>query len=556
MNLVVYNTLTRRKEVFQPLSTGGFQSISDSQGGPDPGLWHTSASADAEKPLVRMYVCGVTVYDLCHLGHARTYVVWDVVRRYLEWRGYRVQYVQNFTDVDDKILKRALERGESMQAVAERFIEEYFQDMDRLNIQRANLYPRATQYLQAMYELIRSLELKGFAYQVRDSGTRDTPQDFSLAADLSTAQVTEKPAYDVYYAVRKFPDYGQLSGRKLQDMEAGASGRVGEEGADKRDPFDFALWKAAPATEPGFESPWGWGRPGWHIECSAMVRETLGDHIDIHAGGADLIFPHHENELAQSEPITGKPMAKYWLHNGFLNIDGEKMSKSLGNFTTLRQALAIYHPMALRLFLLQTHYRSPIDLTDEAMQAAGRGWETLQKGIHCARQFLTPCNLTNDSVPSTPHLTEHSAGLSAQLGSPEARQAFQAAMDDDFGTPGALAVAFELAKELIREHNLLTHQGKTHLEAAPLSQKSAALLEILETLGFRIDVAKETNVTGDWGAENVEKGEIEIEELIAQRLAARKAKNFSEADRIREQLKQQGITLIDQKDGTTRWIRE
>ncbi|MEN9222683.1 MAG: cysteine--tRNA ligase, partial [Thermostichus sp. BF3_bins_97] len=339
MDLVVYNTLTRRKEVFQPLSTGGFQtaSVSASQDGPD-----TLAAAAAEKPLVRMYVCGVTVYDLCHLGHARTYVVWDVVRRYLEWRGYRVQYVQNFTDVDDKILKRALERGESMQAVAERFITEYFQDMDRLNIQRANLYPRATQSLQAMYELIRSLELKGFAYQVRDPIAKEAPQDFAPEADLSTAQVSEKPAYDVYYAVRKFSDYGQLSGRKLQDMEAGASGRVGEEVSDKRDPFDFALWKAAPASEPGFESPWGWGRPGWHIECSAMVRETLGDHIDIHAGGADLIFPHHENELAQSEPITGKPMAKYWLHNGFLNIDGEKMSKSLGNFTTLRQALTLY----------------------------------------------------------------------------------------------------------------------------------------------------------------------------------------------------------------------
>lgn len=528
MSLVVYNTLTRRKEVFRPLS------LSDLSSSPED---------LPEKPWVRMYVCGVTVYDFCHLGHARTYVVWDMVRRYLEWRGYRVRYVQNFTDVDDKILKRALERGESMQSVAERFIEEYFQDMDRLNIKRADLYPRATQSLQAMFELIQSLELKGFAYQVQNpirkaSGFSSTPQD-SSPDDLS-----DQPSYDVYYSVRKFSDYGQLSGRKLQDMEAGASGRVGEEGAGKQDPFDFALWKAAPITEPGFKSPWGWGRPGWHIECSAMVRETLGDHIDIHAGGADLIFPHHENELAQSEPITGKPMAKYWLHNGFLNVNGEKMSKSLGNFTTLRQALTVYDPMALRLFLLQTHYRSPIDLTDAAMQAASRGWETLHKGIQAAHQFLR---------------NKEGLGLS---GSPdtEAMQAFQTAMDDDFGTPGALAVAFELAKELTREHNLLTHQGQTHLQPEVLQRKSAALLEILGTLGFVVEDAH----LQQSGALEVDpsgsKTEFlspeEIEELIAQRLLARKAKNFAEADRIREYLKTLGITLIDQKDGTTRWLRE
>ncbi|ABD00043.1 cysteinyl-tRNA synthetase [Thermostichus sp. MS-CIW-21] len=506
MTLVVYNTLTRRKEVFQPF--GGSESISADE------------AAGGEKPLVRMYVCGVTVYDLCHLGHARTYVVWDMVRRYLECRGYRVKYVQNFTDVDDKILKRALERGESMQAVAERFIAEYFQDMDRLNIKRADLYPRATRSLRAMFELIQSLELKGFAYRVRDP----------------LAPQGETPAYDVYYAVRKFPDYGQLSGRKLEELEAGASGRVGEEGAGKRDPFDFALWKAAPPSEPGFESPWGWGRPGWHIECSAMVRETLGDHIDIHAGGADLIFPHHENELAQSEPITGKPLAKYWLHNGFVNVNGQKMSKSLGNFTTLRQALALYHPMALRLFLLQTHYRSPIDLTEAAMEAASHGWETLQKGIHCAQQF-------------------------GQGGSPdsEAMRAFQTAMDDDFGTPGALALAFELAKELIREHNLLTHQGHTHLQPHLLRQKGAALLEILATLGFCWPQPAQGSEKAAANGELAKLPPLEdarIEELVAQRTAARKAKNFAEADRIREQLKALGITLIDQKDGTTRWLRQ
>ncbi|MEN9231892.1 MAG: cysteine--tRNA ligase [Thermostichus sp. DG02_5_bins_236] len=529
MSLVVYNTLTRRKEVFHPLSLSA-----------DPS--NIANSSSSEKPWVRMYVCGVTVYDFCHLGHARTYVVWDVVRRYLEWRGYRVRYVQNFTDVDDKILKRALERGESMQSVAERFITEYFQDMDRLNIKRADLYPRATQSLQAMFELIRSLELKGFAYQVRDPIKKEKSFVSSSETNSSTTNISEQTAYDVYYSVRKFSDYGQLSGRKLQDMEAGASGRVGEEGADKQDPFDFALWKAAPATEPGFESPWGWGRPGWHIECSAMVRETLGDHIDIHAGGADLIFPHHENELAQSEPITGKPMAKYWLHNGFLNINGEKMSKSLGNFTTLRQALTVYNPMALRLFLLQTHYRSPIDLTDAAMQAASRGWETLHKGIQAAHQFLKQ---DSGSVESSEAW---------------AIQAFESAMDDDFGTPGALAVAFELAKELTREHNLLTHQGQTHLELQALRQKSAALLEILGTLGFVVEdihPQQSNPLEVELSGSKTESLQPEnIEDLIAQRLTARKAKNFSEADRIREHLKTLGITLIDQKDGTTRWLRE
>ncbi|MEN9237248.1 MAG: cysteine--tRNA ligase, partial [Thermostichus sp. DG_1_6_bins_120] len=424
------------------------------------------------------------------------------------------------------------ERGESMQSVAERFIAEYFQDMDRLNIKRADLYPRATQSLQAMFELIESLELKGFAYRVRNPMQKRAKFSSTAEADLSP------PAYDVYYSVRKFSDYGQLSGRKLQDMEAGASGRVGEEGADKQDPFDFALWKAAPTTEPGFESPWGWGRPGWHIECSAMVRETLGEHIDIHAGGADLIFPHHENELAQSEPIVGKPMAKYWLHNGFLNINGEKMSKSLGNFTTLRQALTVYHPMALRLFLLQTHYRSPIDLTEAAMQAASRGWETLHKGIQAAQQF-----------------NKDSSGVSSETG---AIQAFASAMDDDFGTPGALAIAFELAKELTREHNLLIHQGQTHLELEVLKQKSAALLEILETLGFVVEAVHPQQLQSSEPEESKTESlqPEDIEELIAQRLAARRAKNFSEADRIRDQLKQRGITLIDQKDGTTRWLLE
>lgn len=481
MSLILYNTLSRQREPFQPLSPP------DEQG----------------RPQVKMYVCGITVYDYSHLGHARTYIVWDVVRRYLQWQGYRVTYVQNFTDVDDKILKRAQKQGRPMGEVAKAFIEAYFEDMDRLNILRADHYPRATESLPAMFELIRSLQLESFAYQVVDRG-------------------------DVYYSVRKFPDYGQLSGRKLEQMQAGASGRVGDEETGKQDPFDFALWKSAPESEPGFESPWGWGRPGWHLECSAMVRQTLGDHIDIHAGGADLIFPHHENELAQSEPLTGKPMARYWLHNGFLNIDGEKMSKSLGNFTTLRQALEIWEPMALRLFFLQTHYRSPIDLSDDSLQAAANGWGTLSKGIQAAQQFQQ-----EEVEPD-----------------PEAIGAFQTAMDEDFGTPGALAVAFDLANKLTRERNVLIHEGQTTLGAQILAAKSGALLMILGTLGFKLDLPQEAKPHAS------ELTTDQIESWIQKRAEAKRERNFQVADQIRDQLKEQGIQLIDQPGGVTKWVRQ
>jgi cysteinyl-tRNA synthetase len=485
--MFVYNTLSRQKERFHPLSP------------PD----------DQGRPQVKMYVCGVTVYDYCHLGHARTYTVWDVVRRYLQWRGYQVTFVQNFTDVDDKILRRAQENGESMQVLAERYIQAYFADMDRLNILRADVYPQVTHSLTAMIDLIQSLELKGFAYQVRG---------------------------DVYYSVRKFEAYGQLSRRKLSDLQAGASGRVGEEDALKQDPFDFALWKSAPESEPGFKSPWGWGRPGWHLECSAMVRENLGDHIDIHAGGADLIFPHHENELAQSEPITGAPLARYWLHNGFLNINGEKMSKSLGNFTTLRQALEVWSPMALRLFFLQTHYRSPIDLTDMALEAATQGWTTLQKGIQAAQYFIDPSK----------------AILGSEDAVTERLTPFTTAMDDDFSTPVALAVMFDLAKELTREHNIARHQGSPNLPKDLLHKKGQDLLTMMAILGFRLDPldAKET---GSLSAQTLP--DIDIEALIQERQAAKKARQFAEADRIRDQLKAQGIQLVDQPGGVTRWIR-
>ncbi|PSB60985.1 cysteine--tRNA ligase, partial [filamentous cyanobacterium CCP1] len=295
MPLTLYNTLTRRKEAFEPIEPG----------------------------KVKMYCCGVTVYDYCHLGHARSYIVWDTVRRYLQWRGYEVRYVQNFTDIDDKILNRAKQEGSTMQEVADRYTQSYFEDMARLNILEADEYPRATFTMDGIKRLIHELEQKGFAYASQG---------------------------DVYYTVRNFAEYGKLSGRKLDEMQAGASGRVDADpdAPKKKDPFDFALWKAAKPGEPAWESPWGAGRPGWHIECSAMVREAfgtsqgdtrLGNTIDIHVGGADLVFPHHENEIAQSEAVTGHPLARYWMHNGMVNVGGEKMSKSLGNFTTIRALL-------------------------------------------------------------------------------------------------------------------------------------------------------------------------------------------------------------------------
>lgn len=509
MALALYNSLTRQKELFRPDQ--------------DP----------AASPAVKFYVCGVTVYDYCHLGHARTYTVWDTLRRYLLWRGYPVIYVQNFTDIDDKILKRAQEAEISIHELTQRFIDAYFEDMDRLNIRRADIYPKATGSLSAMIQLVQDLELKEFAYRVRIPGVDQ--------------------AEDVYYEVRKFRDYGQLSGRNLDEMKAGASGRVGSEDSLKRDPFDFALWKSAPRHEPGFESPWGWGRPGWHLECSAMVRQSLGNPIDIHAGGADLIFPHHENELAQSEPIVGQPMARFWLHNGFLNINGEKMSKSLGNFTTLRQALEVWDPMALRLFFLQTHYRSPIDLTEAGLQAASNGWNTLTKGSKAATALIGQTRIP--ALPSEPEQSE--------LGQPDpdAMGSFQAAMDDDLGTPAALALAFDLAKALTSAHNTLTHTGSLVQDPVEIAAKSRALLDILAVLGFLIPSSSFAPVSAamkrtELFTVSATIADSEIESRIQERAQARKNRDFARADQIRDQLKAEGITLIDQSDGATRWLRE
>jgi len=479
MSLRIYNTLTRSKEEFFPLEAG----------------------------IVKMYVCGVTVYEYCHLGHARAYVVWDMIRRYLATK-YQVTFVQNITDIDDKILKRALERDTTMQAIADRYIAAYDEDMAKLNIAKADDYPRATESIPEIIELIQQLIDRDYAYA---SGG------------------------DVYYAVQRFPSYGKLSGRKLADMQAGASGRVDKQEEQKRYPFDFALWKAAKPDEPFWSSPWGDGRPGWHIECSAMVRSRLGKTIDIHAGGADLQFPHHENEIAQSEAAYNQPLAKYWMHNGFVNIDGEKMSKSLNNFKTIRDLFGYFEPMAIRLFILQAQYRQPIDFTEDAIIAATKGWETVRESMLFAADFGEKLGWQNIEVPSRSEVVKIIA-------------LFEEAMDDDFNTSVALSHVFELAKKLRAERNSLLHSGKTETSSEILFEEWQALSYMTSSLGFVADIS-DRKVIED------KISNVQIEDLIQKRIEAKKAKNYQEGDRIREELKALGITLIDQKDGTTRWLR-
>lgn len=502
MSLRLYNTLSRQKEPFETL----------------------------EPDQVKMYCCGVTVYDYCHLGHARSYIVWDVVRRYLMWLGLQVTYVQNFTDIDDKILNRAKAENLSMEAVSEKYIVAYYEDMDRLNILRADDYPRATHTLDGIKRLIHELEQKGMAYASNG---------------------------DVYYAVRKFDSYGKLSGRKLDDLQAGASGRVEAktaEDAKKKDPFDFALWKAAKPDEPSWESEWGQGRPGWHIECSAMVRDRLGDRIDIHMGGADLCFPHHENEIAQSEGATGQPLSSYWMHNGMVNVGGEKMSKSLGNFTTIRDLLdhplpvlgnQQFDPMALRLFVLQAQYRKPLDFTDEAVKAAQQGWQTLKEGLLFGWHHGK--TLGWEDLP-TPNAT-----LPIQILASDQKdwvKCFKAAMDDDFNATEALAVLFELAKHLKRAGNLITHDGKADQSSESLREQWMYLVGLAEVLGLEAKPdGTETPVAAGLTDDM-------ILALVEERKMAKANKDYGTADRIRDELKDQGIQLIDKAGGITDWIRE
>ncbi|MBE9223083.1 cysteine--tRNA ligase [Cyanobacterium stanieri LEGE 03274] len=455
---------------------------------------------------VKMYCCGITVYDYCHLGHARTCIVWDVVRKYLQWRGYKVTYIQNFTDIDDKILNRARQENSSMEEVSERFIKAYFEDMEKLNVTPADAYPRATHALDGIKKLVWELEQKGYAYE---------------------------KGGDVYYSVNKFSPYGKLSGRKLEDLQAGAGGRVNQSGVEKENSFDFALWKSAKPGEPSFDSPWGKGRPGWHIECSAMVREMLGETIDIHAGGNDLIFPHHENEIAQSEAVTGKSLANYWMHNGMVKVEGEKMSKSLGNFITIRELLEQYEPMAVRLFVLQANYRKPIDFTKDAMESATNGWHTFAEGLQFGLKHGEALNWTPK--------TQHSIIKSVQ-------ERFCQEVDRDFNFAAGIAILFDLAKELRKEANILIHEGKTTISSQELGDKWYTLTSLARVLGLEDNYDESESISNQMSDE-------EVEALVQERIVARQNKNYAQGDRIRDILKEQGVTLIDSPGGVTKWHR-
>ncbi|WFP50758.1 cysteine--tRNA ligase [Methylomonas sp. EFPC3] len=455
--LKIYNTLTRSKQEFVPKQPG----------------------------KVGMYVCGMTVYDYCHIGHARVMVVFDTVARYLRHSGYELIYVRNITDIDDKIIQRANQNGEDFTALTARFIDAMHEDERALAVLPPDREPRATQSISEIINMISALIDKQFAY-LGSNG-------------------------DVFYAVNRFPGYGKLSGKNIEDLNAGE--RVDVDGA-KRDPLDFVLWKTAKPGEPAWDSPWGSGRPGWHIECSAMSTCCLGNHFDIHGGGMDLQFPHHENEIAQSEGATGEPFVNYWMHNGFVRVNEEKMSKSLGNFFTVREVLKQYRPEVIRFFILSSHYRSPLNYSDEHLDEAG---------IALTRLYTALRGVDIADIPADV----------------EFRQRFEQAMDDDFNTPVALAVLFELARELNK--------------AADKTLLAATLKQLAAILGLLQD-DPEQFLKGGAGQGGLD--EAEIERLIEARKAAKAQKDWGQADAIRDQLKSQGILLEDVAGGNTTWRRE
>ena len=456
MPLAIYNTLTKTKETFKPL----------------------------EGNNVRMYVCGMTVYDFCHIGHARVMVAFDVVARWLRKSGYKLTYVRNITDIDDKIIRRAQENGETFKDLTGRMIEAMHQDETRLGVQRPDVEPCATDHIPGMFTMIQTLIDKGYAYAPGNG--------------------------DVYYRVGRFAGYGKLSRKKIEDLRIGARIEVDE---SKEDPLDFVLWKAAKPGEPSWESPWGAGRPGWHIECSVMSTCCLGDTFDIHGGGPDLVFPHHENEIAQSEAATGKTYAASWMHAGAVRVDGEKMSKSLGNFFTIREVLEKYHPEVVRYLLVSSHYRSPINYSEESLREA-RG--ALDRFYHALK-----------GLPQA----------SPTGGAPYVER-FAAAMDDDFNTPEACAVLFEM----VREVNRLRDQDIQ--AAAGLASRLKQMAEVLGVLQLEPDEYLRA------GAES-KVDEAAVERLIQARLDARAAKNWAESDRIRDELTAMGVVLEDGKGGTT-----
>ncbi len=482
MTIKLYNSLSRQKEDFEPMESG----------------------------KVSMYVCGPTVYDSCHIGHARSVVVFDVIYRYLSARGYDVFYVRNFTDVDDKIIARANTLGITCDEVSERYIKEFHEDMDALNMMRPTLEPRPTGHIEQIIGIISILIEKGYAYAVDG---------------------------DVYFSVEKYHDYGKLSGRRLEDMVAGSRVEIDPR---KNNPHDFVLWKASKPDEPRWDSPWGPGRPGWHIECSAMSAEYLGQTFDIHGGGKDLIFPHHENEIAQSEAAFGKTFVKYWVHNGFINIDHEKMSKSLGNFLTIKEIVKTWHPEALRLFLLSSHYRSPLDYTDQAMQEATAGMDRIYKTLARVESCLGAPVSTLAGMDGARSITDQT----------DTGRHFFEAMDDDFNTARATAILFETVRRVNRlmdanEENPAPSNREQIVEEATEIRKIG---EILGIANLDPDVYFQQKQARSLGSRQIDPSWVE--KKIAERKLARKNKDFSAADAIRDELLDMDIVLEDRPEGT------
>ena len=457
--MYIYNTMTRKKELFVPLQEG----------------------------KVSMYACGPTVYNFFHIGNARPFIVFDTLRRYLEYRGYQVTFVQNFTDIDDKMIRRANEEGITVKELGDRFIQEYYTDADALGVKRATVNPRATEHIQDIIDLVQTLVEKGHAYPT--------------------------PNGDVYFSVRSWPGYGKLSGQNIDDLENGARVDPTEE---KQDPLDFALWKGQKPGEPAWPSPWGMGRPGWHIECSAMSMSILGQSFDIHGGGQDLIFPHHENEIAQSEAATGKPFAHYWMHNGFINVDNQKMSKSLGNFFTVRDIAKEYDLDVVRLFMLSVQYRNPINFSRDLIQQAAVALQRLRTAL--------------DRLKEAPVAEEPAEDEQAFLDSLEGYRArFNEAMDDDLNTADALGVLFDLA----RAANTFVSVPRTKSAVEAVTKTYTELMDVLGLMPRK---------TG-------EEFPAEVLALLDERQEARKAKNYARADEIRDQLKSLGYAIEDSRQG-------
>ncbi len=486
MSVKIYNTLKRKKEVFQPIEPGH----------------------------IKLYVCGITSYDYCHIGHARSALAFDMIVRYFRYLGNKVTYIRNFTDIDDKIIARAAEQNCSSKELANRFIDEFYVDMDKLGVDRPTMEPKATEHIQEMVDLIAELIEKDMAYPSQG---------------------------DVYYRVGSFPGYGKLSGRKLEDMQAGARIQINE---NKDDPMDFVLWKASKPGEPSWESPWGAGRPGWHIECSAMSRKYLGDTFDIHGGGQDLIFPHHENELAQSEAANDKPYVNLWIHHGFVTIRDEKMSKSLGNFLTIRDILEHYHPEVLRFFIFSTQYRNPLDFSEAAMQQAMTGLDRLYECLAAVESL--PAGTVSDDA-------EQIASAKDIKKLEEIEDRFQKAMNNDFNTALAQGILFESVKVM----NKIRRQAAETLNAtdyelltksAQTITKLAAIMGILQENPKTYLAAKKSAMLAE-----IDISEEEIQNLITERNQARNDKNWARSDEIRDQLLKHNIELKDSAEGTG-WI--